>query len=180
MIDLADIKAWLGIQSGDTDQDDALTALEADMVAFVEEQTGRYFGATASKVRVYDGNGLPRLWLRNTPNSITTVEVRGVEGLGLGSSWTTVDPGNYDIDGRGLLALYGEWPLGRSNVRVTASEGYASGEEPKDIRRAVMELVESEFHNRQTGTPALVQDQTINIPRTVKATLERWRIPAGL
>lgn len=184
MIALAELKARLRV-SGTAAHDDALTALEAGAVAFMETQTNRYFGPIVQgEVRRIDGDGGDVLYLADV-SAVTSIETYD------GAAWVALDAAEYDVVAprrpAGLTRVYrlpefGEWPNGRRLVRLTADFGYAEGQEPKDVRDAVAALVAWAFGG---GAPGLKSESVGGYSYTraaleelpgVKATIDSYRV----
>lgn len=174
---LAEIKDWLGSGVEETgEHDDVLVSLRASMQTFFETQTGRYFGDEVTFTEVLDGEGNRKIWLRNPPKDdlLTTLSHR----LEVGDAWTDYLVTDYAVRGRRLYRAGGLiWPVGLQNLRAIYDSGFATATAiPSDVRQAVRELIETNWRNRVTGTPALLSEQTIAIPRTVNATINRYRM----
>lgn len=149
---MADLKEHLRIPSDWTEDDDYLEALELSAVKAIERQTGHYFGTPEEVTELVSGgeiDGYTVLWLRDIPREDgitpgTTLEVETFDG----DDWNLEDAADFELDGYGLYHD-SAWPTGFRNVRVTYSRGYAVGEEPKDIREAVMQRVGDMYENRE-------------------------------
>lgn len=147
MLSLSDIKDWLGIPSATTTYDTILTNLETRAVAFLENQTDRYFGAPLEFTEILDGNDRDELWLREEPNVIRSVAYRD----SLNNAWIEYDvQADYEQDGRRLLRLDDTWPRGRRNLKVVYVAGYSAGNEPDDIKQALFDLIALKFRGRGT------------------------------
>ena len=151
MIGLSEIKAYLRVTSAA--QDSILEALERSAVAFIEEETGRYFGAPVATTEYVSGLGVRDLWLTETPTAPVVVEQETVENETV--SWETVTATKYVTRGARLVH-YLAWEAGVENYRVTYTKGYDAGEEPETIRRAVLDLVKYKYdgRNRSEGMQA--------------------------
>jgi uncharacterized phiE125 gp8 family phage protein len=177
VIDVEEIKAWLGSGLDNTSEDDdVLVALEERVVAHVENLTGRRFSDPTEVLEIHNGSGRNKIWLRNVPvdNVISSVETR----TSIGDAWTELDSTYYEAKGRRLYRTDGsQWVEGVENIRIRYEAGYP--EAPGDIRQAILEIIESTWHNRVTATPALVTEQTIDIPRTAGIAISRWKVISG-
>lgn len=138
MISIAELKAELGLMDT-TEHDVRLADLEASAVAFVEQQSGVYFGPVASRIEHHDGTGGVALFLDRSPISGTVVVQRRTDAIATAEAVAT---GEYAVRGRKLV-MPGGW--GYSEYEITFNEGYAPGAEPEDIRGAVRELVKLAF-----------------------------------
>ena len=152
MIALADLKTLLGVTG--TSEDASLTLLEAGAVEFAQRYTGRYFGPVVVLVeypRVYAGV----MWLRAEPRldeygepETLLIERRSSQG----GEWEIVDVDDYEVDGREIHLSAWYWPRGPRLVRVEYEAGYESGEEPADIRLAIVGLVARARRSLISGT----------------------------
>lgn len=144
--------AWLGSPS-DPGISTVLEVLEARAVEIVQSETDRYFGAPIEHVEQLVGDGSDRLYLRERPwpeaESVeaTTVEYRAE----VGDAWAVIDPDSsegWELEyprpiwlGAVLRRKGGDiWTAGYE-YRVTYTFGYAAGEEPGDVRQAVIDIV---------------------------------------
>lgn len=180
MVPLSELKDWLDVTG--TDDDNLLTNMEKRAVAFLEEQTNRYFGAERTVVEIVSGAGDDVLWLREPPVSITSVERRDAIGTG----WETVDSTYYELDPinqRKLFRLGGYvWAKGRRNYKITYKDGYATGSEPLDVYQAVIDLVAAQY--RTMGAEGVKSERMgdyqytiadINDMPRVRETISAWR-----
>ena len=152
MIAEATLKSWLGNPEGEgvTDQ---LAELEEMAVELVQDETGRYFGASTTRTEYIHGDGTNALRLNENPTAITSVERR----TAIGDTFEAIVEGDSDgfelrapsgDPGRAtLLRKSGSWPDGDEH-RVIYEFGYATDAEPKRIRQAVLDLVALKFHGR--------------------------------
>jgi hypothetical protein len=180
---LDELKTLIGVTTDDHDA--VLTAVEAAVVAFVEGHTGRWFGAPAEFVGRFSG-GVGVLWLAETPaaDPAPVVETNDTGG------WVAVDGDDYEVDGAALHHTGTGWPRGVRNIRVTYTAGYAPGEEPADIRGAVLDLVALRY--RRLGKEGLSGESIggysysvaashvfsgadLRLVPGLAATLDRWR-----
>lgn len=153
MIDIADLKAWLGNPT-EAGVDTLLTSLEARAVDLVQRETERYFGASESHTEILLGNGSTVLWLKERPSALTSVEER----LGPGDAWVAVGENDEDgwelrtpssdTAGKRLLRKNGHLWLPNYEYRIIYTFGYAAGDEPPEIRQAVIDLVALKYHER--------------------------------
>lgn len=150
MIDLADLKAALQIPAAFTEHDDYLTALERAAVAYVERKTGWYWGPQQEVEVVLYGSGTRDLWLPDHASAVSRVVEWSVYGVDIElpaeSYALRLEPGS--THGLRLSRRDGGlWLLGYEYA-VTYTRGYAAGEEPADIRQAVIGLVALWFEQR--------------------------------
>lgn len=153
MINVADLEAWLGSPS-ESGVATLLTSLETRAVEILEHETERYFGASTTHTEILVGDGTSRLRIRERPASITSVEYRTRPG----ESWTAITEGATDgwelhlprggVAGGVLLRTNGyAWTSGYE-FRVIYDFGYTAGQEPGDIRQAVLDIVSFLYHER--------------------------------
>ena len=153
MIAEAELKSWLGNpeEEGVTE---LLTDLETMAVQFVEDETGRFFGASATKTEYIIGDGSRDLYLNENATAITSVGQRRL----IGDSYETIteaDTDGFEIraprsdSGRARLLRKGSlgWYDGYEH-RVIYEFGYATDAEPTRIRQAVKDLVALKYHSR--------------------------------
>lgn len=150
MIEVQELKSWLGILSSDTSYDQVLQDLEKRTVVLLENETDRYFGPVKTITEYVNGNGRTEIWLKEKPITITSVSYRDY----LDNTWTAYATTDYEQHDRVLFRLLNEeWPLGKKNIRVIYTAGYDVGTEPEDIRQAVLDLISMKF--RQRGTEGM-------------------------
>jgi hypothetical protein len=176
MITLATLKLHLNLPDGDTDQDTVLTAMETQVVAAIERETNRYFGAAQQVYETMSGAGRRTLWLSYdvSPTTALTMSYRIAGSL----DWIDFTSGSYERVGRQVTifpelvssaaelsaaddSLVGSgasrgWPPGYNNIRATYTRGFGNGTTdcPSDIRAAVIEWVGSWFRSRVMATAA--------------------------
>lgn len=179
ILEVDDIKKWLGSGLDNTSEDDdVLIALEQRAVAHIENMTGRRFSSPTQVEEIHDGSGRNKIWLRNIPvdGVVSSVETRN----SLSASWVEMDATDYSVKGRRLYRIDGQaWPDAEQNIRILYEAGYVARDVPGDIQQAIYEIIESTWHNRVTSTPALVTEQTIDIPRTAGIVISRWKVISG-
>lgn len=188
------MKAWLGPDVVDPhEDDDVLTAIEAAAVQIVEGETGRYFGPVAATTEVIEGAGDARLRLQEIPQSIpATIDERPWPG----ADAVTITAAN--DDGYELRSLQAPTPNLAMLVRkggyvwcrgheytVTYSRGYEAGQEPPDIRLAVLEISgaiwamrDNEggiFRSEMLGQYNYRLADVQRVPESVRGTVQRWR-----
>ena len=137
MIPLHVVAQYLRVE--DASQADLVEELERAAVAFVERETGRYFGPVQMVTEFFSAVAGRAILLRDEPTGAVTVEESTVAG------W--VAPTDYTRDGRFLYHTVAWSPY--VDIRVTYQRGYAEGKEPGDVRMLVLHLVQHYFD----GTP---------------------------
>lgn len=192
MIDEETLRRWLR----DPDEPgvtDLLVALEATAVEFVEDATGRHFGAVTTQTEHIIGDGTRNLRLNESATAITSVGRR----IQIGDSFETITEGDSDgfeiraprrVPGRATLLRKGglRWSDGYEH-RVIYEFGYATDAEPERIRQAVMDLVALKYHGR--GFEGLDSFKALGVERTtifgdsdilsvpgLSQTLRQWRV----
>lgn len=149
MISLEDLQEYLGVPQDCTEAERwMLQLMEEAAVAFIEGETGHYFGEETSFTQVVDGPGIEVLWLDYLPTTFTSIEYRTAADL---SDWTAYVSADYEQDGRRVHRLGAVWPRGRRNLRVKYDAGYTLGEEPAEIRQAVLSLVNNKWKAKAVG-----------------------------
>lgn len=163
-----------------------LRDLELAAVEFVQDMTGRHFGASKTFTEIIDGRGRESLLLKEEPATITTVRERQNPG----ETWTAIT--DFELRGSRLLRTKGAvWQDGYE-YEVVYPFGYAAGSEPKLIRQLVVGLVKWQFDRRSVehgveservgphavsyATGAGLENAIDEIP-WARETLERWEWP---
>ena len=124
MIAIPTLKSWLGLpdEPGVTA---LLTTLETMAVSFMENETGRHFGASETKTEFIEGDGTRDLHLNENATAITSVGQR----LHIGDTFDTITEGN--SDGFEIRAPRSE--AGRARLLRKGSIGWYDGYEYKVI-----------------------------------------------
>ena len=148
MITLEFLQEYLGVTACTDVERWMLEHLEESAVAWVEGQTGHYFGPVDTFTQVVNGSGREILWLDYIPETFTSIAYRTAANL---SDWTIWDAAYYEQDGRKLHRLAAVWPRGVRNIRLIYDAGYAAGEEPTEIRQAVLSLVSAAWKKKGLG-----------------------------
>lgn len=144
MIELADLKGWLGVTT--TAHDEQLTSLEQRAVAAVEQALDWYFGPPRDVVQVLDGTGTGHMFLRQPPVGDVVLETRHSVSAG----WSTVAGDHWEQDGRGIHCVPGfRWQKGRRNFRARYQEGFEVP--PGDIYQLVLELITATWKTRHAA-----------------------------
>lgn len=170
MIDLADLKRAIRLEQDNVYEDDYLSTLEVNAVAWLEAQTGRYFGAAdAAHVEWVYGTGTRSLWLADTPSAVNSVAERSDPGV------TSTAITNYQQRGRELVREDGDLWMAGYEYEVDYDRGYAAGAEPADVRQAVIGLVVEWFENRLPSEQALrAEVSDSQVWQTVHAYRQPW------
>jgi hypothetical protein len=182
VISVARLKTALRIDAledayGEEEQVAYLEDLEAAAVAFIERYTGRYFGPPHEEPvpLVLTGYGSPALYLPHYASQVTAVASRAYPGgeeteieAGAADGWSLTIPAGGTHSN--VLGRHGGsvWGAG-GEYMVTAVIGYEPGEEPADIRQAVIDLVGWWWEERVPATDAN------GAPDRIRLTLNPWR-----
>lgn len=155
-----------------TSETDYVEALEASAVAYIEKRTNRYFGPVAQTTEYVIADGSTKLWLAEAPSTLpASVIERAFPGATSSTTITAAADDGYTQRGICLVRKGYIWSPG-FEYEVTYERGYASGEEPADIRQAVAQLVGHWYENRlpvgDIGVSATA------LPHHVDATLRAW------
>ena len=153
MIAIPTLKSWLG-NPDEPGVTALLTTLETNAVQLVEDETGRFFGASETRTEHIIGDGTRDLHLAENATAITSVGSRRY----IGDSFDTITEANSDgfeiraprsESGRARLLRKASlsWLDGYEH-RVIYEFGYAALAEPLRIRQAVMDLVALKYHSR--------------------------------
>lgn len=156
----SEMQDYLGISTDGA----LLDSLQTRVRTWIENQTGRYFGATKSFEEVLDG---PRhdpwgqddqvLMLQEPPDADTLkVETRSAmddsyDTLVDETASPTVGTDKVEREGRRLWRTDGNtWPRERRTIKVTYEFGYdTDGNQPGDIKQAALGLVVALYKQRQ-------------------------------
>lgn len=142
IVDLADLKEYLGVTG--FDEDWRLSRWAEAASAYVHNHTRRYFGPVEEVIEVYRGLGRPSLWLLEPVvdgDAITVVERMYPDDTGRTIADDDVDGWTFRSPALLLRAAGAVW-LREMEYTVTYSRGYALGSAPEDIRLAVMDMVQ--------------------------------------
>ena len=146
---LADVKESLGIDAGDTTQDNVIIRKINQATRMIEKYTGIRFASTVYTNEEYDATNVDQLVLKQRPIiTFTSFQVRDTT-LNQ-SDWETVDSTLYFVDSdAGVLDLLfiadGHW----NRYRVTYTAGYATI--PEDIAEAAATLAAFYVDNPTSG-----------------------------
>jgi hypothetical protein len=153
MISVADLRTALKLEPledayAEEEEVAYLEDLEAAAVAFVERYTGRYYGPEVDDEElVVGGTASGVLYLPERMSTVTAVAGRSY----LGGTETEIGEDDDDgwmlkvgpgaTHGFQLMRRGGSWWDGSLEYVVTGTIGYAAGDEPPDIRKAVIKIV---------------------------------------
>lgn len=147
MIELEVLKEHLGIEEADESQDDFVTRLEAAAVAYVQNQTGWFFGEEDEAVVYLRGTGTSRLWLKQPPTDVSEV-LKLTHAGDTGTEVVAEDDDGFVVRGAQLIRKANlEWDKDYE-YRVTFDRGYEANAEPADIRQLVIDLVAAKYGQR--------------------------------
>ena len=157
MILIEELKALV---PGLTDADlDVIAELERGAVAFVQTQTGKYYGPREDYEDFRRGNGTCYLYLfheaqdADLADAYLDTDLIVWERPYAGGERTLVT--DYDVrlqEGETVLVRHSNrlWTRGYEYV-IGYTRGYAEGEEPADIRKVVLSLVRNAWNTADTG-----------------------------
>lgn len=167
MIPLRDLKLHLKVDPDVTTDDTLIVEMEQAAVAFMQNETGKYFGQSGEIVEILSANGWASIWLQAAPMIDDDYYPFVLEQRATPSGeWEVIADSDYEVDGYRLYPLT-YWTPGRRTLRATYySDAYAEGAEPPDVQQAVRELVTRMYKHRLpfvegsvlTDLPASVRD----------------------
>ncbi len=174
LTNVADVAAYLGQPV--TQDSDLIQALVTAASAFIVNWTGCGF-ASAPCTDVRDGTGRETMVLANAPvTAIGSVTIDGVS-IPATSGWPQC---GYGFDGTSLYLSGYSFRLGRRNVSVGYTAGYAAV--PADVAQACVELVAYRYRLRdKTGlvSEGALQQTTAysqaDMPQSVVSALAPYR-----
>lgn len=168
MIELDDLRTVL--KDPDHAEDEYIRALETAAVAYVEKQTGKYFGTAADATEVVSGTGTADLWLPGPVASVTSVAERAFAGDD-DTAVAAADDDGYVVRGDRLVRKGGGvWARGYE-YEVAYSRGAEAA--PADIQEAVRKLVVLWFSRRLPVSDVQVSE----LPHGIADTLAAHRTP---
>lgn len=169
MIPVSEIKAWLEIDAADTSVDGLLLSLEAGAVEVIERETGRYFGPVAAFTEIVEGDGGPKLRLSEAPTEPpVTIEERAYAGAEA-RTITAADADGYELrilrhPSPNLAWLHRKggcvWYRGHE-FTVTYPRGYSAGNEPKNVRQRVLDIVQLKWLGRDAAGSGELRSETL-------------------
>lgn len=145
MISVADLR--VALKDPPASENAYVKQLEAAAVALIERETGKYYGPVRTRTEIAIGTGFGTLQLVG-PVALDVYGVAQIASVNE-SQYAGGTASEIVADGSGGFivresVLYrrsgGFWRSGYEYV-VVYEQGYAEGEEPADIRQAVMQLV---------------------------------------
>ena len=171
MIRLADMKKHLKAEDHTAD-DDLIVEIEQAAVAFIQNETGRFFGGIGEITEVVSANGWASIWLQaepimDDPDYMPFTLERRV----LGSGWGAVGATEFEVDGYRLYPLT-YWTPGHRTLRATYWAGYDEGAEPADVQQAVKELATRMYERRS----AMVEGSVSEMPFSVRDVIRAHRV----
>ena len=158
---LSDVKAWLGIPTVNTDNDEVIQALITGFSQYVINRTGvASFNSINQYIEIYDGNGSQRLFLRNYPITAIISVLIGSYSVPLSSAVNA--PGifieqlkrsiAFRAGSVGWFPSAGLFPYtfapGIGNIQVTYTAGFA--QVPYDLQEACFKAVAINYTRKST------------------------------
>lgn len=172
MIPINELLHYLGAEDGD---DDVVLELERNAVAYVENQTGRYFGPPQETEEFIGGSAGRRIWLNEAPiePAVNPDYPDIIPPLAIVSEGTLgEDPASIEdfsvrvtgaigTPGRGghLIRTGGASWDADYEYTVVYTRGYPAGEEPPAIRQLVLDLVSSRW--QRMGKETLKSEESL-------------------
>jgi hypothetical protein len=177
IISLADMKAYLGIESTDTDNDDVIEDMINACGTMFDNEVNRKLEAQTYTIYM-DGTGTQSIFVPSYPIiSITSVNIDSDRVFG---SDTLVNSGDYVFypDTGEICFFKADYPVrhtsfsrGRQNVKVVYVGGYTfSGTSitlPYDQRKAAKDQIKFKFKKWQDGTEGISSYSTLNNNQTL-------------
>lgn len=190
LISLAELKEFLKITT--TNQNAILQTLIHDVSAWVQTYLSRNL-VSEDYVEYYSGDDSIDLQLRNYP--LTNLDSVYVDANRDFASDSLIDSSDLiQKKSKGILQafnLFGNWPAGQSNIKVSYTAGYTVGSDssagtmPHDIRLAVKRIIDKQFrigytHNKLDYQSEAIQGMNITfqpdaIPKDAKLMLDPYR-----
>lgn len=166
MIGLAELKQHLRVTH--TRDDAYIAELEAAAVEAVAQYEGAVLGEPAAQSEFHRGSGTRDLWLDAAP--VTGGEITVIERAYPGGDAVELGTDDFTVRGSSLVRLGAgnRWQLGYE-YQVDYQAGYAEGEAPYRLQRAVAMLVALWYGNR---TP-VASGGAVELPLGVKLLLKR-------
>lgn len=181
MITREEVKRALKIPPSNTTRDGDLDVVVAAAINWLQSKTGHYFGSLRQIVQRIDGDGYSdRIYLHQAPAATPAPIVETWNG----AAWIVTAAPDYEIDGTRIILLNGAlWTKGTRNVRVTYSEGYASGQVPADDKRSALAVAVAMWKEIGRGD---IQAENISgysytlknenvLPTFVRETIRKYR-----
>lgn len=160
LVELDDVKSWLGIESTNNDDDGILQLLISSFSRYVLNRTGQQsFTTVNAYTEIYDGNNGTRLFLRNYPivsvSSLLVGATTVPQSLGLTLSGWYIDPSlkslalrrnSYGHQTPTSIIWSGMFQRGQGNIQVSYTAGFTSV--PFDLQQAVMSVVAIQYSRK--------------------------------
>ena len=149
MFTLSQLTDWLQPNEGGADEE-LILRIEAVAIGLIEQAVDMVLSPARVVTHILDGTDSDVLWLPEVPASGATITV---EYRFWGGTWESFASGGYELSGRQLLYLSGEfldpsifagpaiWRSGRANWRVSYSAGYADADVPAALKQAVLDVI---------------------------------------
>lgn len=177
------VKAYLRIDSTVTTDDGLLRSL-VDTANMVVAQALSRNVLSADYTETRNGTGTKSLVLTNYPiTAVSSVELVGPAMIaGAPQPSATLTEGvDFTVGSYALQMLYGVWPKGRANVKVSYTAGYASM--PADLAHAGTKLAALRYRelerlgqkSKSMGGEIISYD-TDEMPPDVAAIIERYKL----
>lgn len=170
MIDLRTLKRHLKVDANQTIDNELIVEMLEAAVAYMQNETGRYFGPLAEFTTVLSPRGWSPLWLQGIPvidDDYLTFELESRATVS--EAWEAVDAADYETDGQQLIPSVFWAPASRT-LRATYTAGYAEGAEPADVRGAVRQLV-TQMYQHRLPVEAVVDDSVRAVIRAHRITV---------
>lgn len=165
MISAEELAEYLELEDPSAAQLDRLEKIEQAAVAFIQTQTRRHFGPPAEHTETLTGRGSRGLWLADRPLQVgeaplVTLVERAYPGADPHPLAIDTDFGVVLHETEAELVRWGAYSYWGRGYGYTATyrRGYEAGEEPGDIRQAVIDLVGLK---RNTARSAGLQGESI-------------------
>lgn len=181
MIILSALKEYLKVDEDETADDLLILEIEQAAIAYLQNETGRYWGPIVELTETLSGNGWAPVWLQadpitqddaDYPNDYPplALELRSFPN----GTWSTLEQGTgYEVDGGRLYPLT-YWTPGRRTLRAVYWAGFEDGEAPADIQQAVRELCVRMYDHR---SPVVSGTVVAELPFSVREIIRAHRVP---
>lgn len=178
------VKAYM--KKTDVGDDALLAVLVSQASKMIETYTGRDFTAVTYTDELYNGNGGPKLYLKNYPIfSTPAIIIINYDPFTATDLYTYTVNLEYLVYGdEGYVHMWGGWVKGHQNYKITFKAGYTTV--PEDIVLAANMLTAFIFDNirkqgiksQRIGTFAeSLRDIKGAIPEEIRLMLDTWRKP---
>jgi len=151
VVSVSDLRLFLGFDPEDTDWDDHLEDWLLEAEEDVASYLSWYLGVEKERIEFITPFVQDEfLWLEQLPISITNIELTHLL-VNPGDTLEAVDVGDYEIyPPRCVKRIDGRFwanATGSSRAKVTYQIGWAPGDHPRQMQRAVKELASRKFRN---------------------------------